>query len=60
MLPEPSSTSVILQFLEYSDHVDNITQCIMKLLHVSLLESSPKIIYRNNGRLYSILVYLGE
>jgi len=29
MLPETSSISKILQFLEYSDHVDNITQCIL-------------------------------
>jgi hypothetical protein len=29
MLPETSSISVILQFLEYSDPIDNITQCIL-------------------------------
>jgi hypothetical protein len=29
MLPETSSISAILQFLEYSDPVDNITQCIL-------------------------------
>ena len=29
MLPETSSISKILQFLEYSDPIDNITQCIL-------------------------------
>jgi len=29
MLPETSSISAILQFLEYSDPIDNITQCIL-------------------------------
>ena len=29
MLPETSSIYTILQFLEYSDPVDNITQCIL-------------------------------
>jgi hypothetical protein len=29
MLPETSSISAILQFLEYSNPVDNITQCIL-------------------------------
>jgi hypothetical protein len=27
MLPDTSSISAILQFLEYSDPIDNITQC---------------------------------
>jgi hypothetical protein len=30
MLPETSSTYAILHFLEYSDPVDNITQCIIR------------------------------
>jgi hypothetical protein len=30
MLLETSSISAILQFLEYSDPVDNITQCIFR------------------------------
>ena len=30
MLPETSSISAILQFLEYSEPVDNITQCILQ------------------------------
>ena len=29
MLPETSSISAIIQFLEYSNIVDNITQCIL-------------------------------
>ena len=29
MLPETSSIYAILQFLEYSDPIDNITQCIL-------------------------------
>ena len=29
MLPETSSISAILQFLEYSDPIDNITKCIL-------------------------------
>jgi hypothetical protein len=32
----------------------------MKLLQFSLLECSPKRSYRENGRPYSIMVYLGE
>jgi hypothetical protein len=61
MLPETSSISAILQFLEYSDPIDNYySMYSLKLLQFSLLESSPKISYRNNGRLYSILVYSGE
>jgi hypothetical protein len=29
MFPETYSTSVIIQFLEYYDPIDNITQCIL-------------------------------
>ena len=57
MISETSSIYAIIQFLEYSDPIDNVTQCILwNSSNFSLLEYSPKRGYGKNGRLYSILV----